>query len=153
MSIKILSFWPQVGEYPPETIESGITFIYATANPEGPLQPGEIYVEYEKIRISTYTSTSTSTAKPHSTLSLPPSLGQLATDDTRVSFILYRKTSLFTSRSLNKDNKENVKSDTIPNTRIISATVYGADTTNLTEPVNSSFAATQTANNKVKSLA
>ena len=141
--------------------ESGIKFIYATNHPERPLKPEETYVEITDVEITenrrlrrmatfTATSTSDSTAKPQSTISLPLLLGEITINDTRVAFIIYRKISLFLSTSLNKVNEGNVKFIRIPNTPIISATVYGVDTNNLTEPVNSSFAPTRTSDNKVK---
>ena len=95
-------------------------------------------------------SAPTTSKKVQAELTLPTSLGQIAKDnETRISFIMYRTTSLFRSRSLNKANKDQVKFKTIPNTRIISATTYGVDATNLSEPVNTTYVAAQTEDNKV----
>ena len=134
-----------MGEYSPEVFDAALTFTYATDSPNEPLKPDDIFIYGKKT-----SSAPTTSAKIQAELTLPTSLGQIAGEnETRISFIMYRTTSLFPSRSLNKANKDQVKFNTIPNTRIISATTYGVDATNLSEPVNTTYAAAQTEDDKV----
>ena len=140
----VFSYW-QVGEYSSEELDAALTFTYATDNPNEPLKADEIFIYGKKISSATTTS-----KKIQAELTLPTSLGHITgNNETRISFIMYRTTSLFPSRSLNKANKDQVKFNQIPNTRIISATTYGVDATNLSEPVNTTYAAAQTEDDKV----
>ena len=134
-----------MGEYSSELLEAAVTFTYSASRPDKSLQDGDIFIYGKKISSAPSTS-----KKIQAELTLPTSLGQIAKDnETRISFTMYRTTSLFPSRSLNKANKDQVKFKTIPNTRIISATTYGVDATNLSEPVNTTYAAAQTEDDKV----
>nr|XP_054753758.1 adhesion G-protein coupled receptor G6-like [Lytechinus pictus] len=124
----------QVSEYPPEELTEGLTFTYATNDPEGVLLP-------EHMTVSKGNSTAaTGSEQVQAQLFLPPSIGDAIRkkNNTRVSFVLYRTTSLFPSRSLLASNKGKAY-DRTSNTRIISASIDGMTISNLSEPVVTSY--------------
>ncbi|XP_041462715.1 serine-rich adhesin for platelets-like [Lytechinus variegatus] len=124
----------QVSEYPPEELTEGLTFTYATNDPEGVLLP-------EHMIVSKGNSTAkTGSEQVQAQLFLPPSIGETIRNknNTRVSFVLYRTTSLFPSRSLLASNKGKAY-DRTSNTRIISASIDGMTISNLSEPVVTSY--------------
>ncbi|XP_011682085.2 adhesion G-protein coupled receptor G2 [Strongylocentrotus purpuratus] len=127
----------QVSEYPPEELTEGLTFVYATNDPSGELLPEHMIVYKGKNDSS---STTMETNPVQAQLFLPPSIGKAirGNNNTRVSFVLYRTTSLFPSRSLLASNKGKPYNRT-SNTRIISASIGGIKITNLSEPVLTSY--------------
>ncbi|XP_071510782.1 uncharacterized protein [Diadema antillarum] len=125
----------QVTEYSPGDLDAGLTFLYATNDPDGPLKPDEIVVipaNDENVTMSEVTT--------QARLTLPSSLGsRIDGNITRVSFVVYRTTSMFLSSWYFDYNEKNPDFTRNPNTRIISATVNGVPIANLLDPVEGTF--------------
>lgn len=111
--------------------------MYATNDPSGDLLPEHMIV-YKGRNDSSSTTMETNPVQAQ--LFLPPSIGKAirGNNNTRVSFVLYRTTSLFPSRSLLASNKGKAYNRT-SNTRIISASIDGMKITNLSESVLTSY--------------
>ena len=79
-------------------------------------------------------------------LFLPTILQDVVKENTtRVSFVIYKDSSLFPSRSLFEfNNRENAQFERVANTPVISADVTNNKFTNLSEPVIATFQPLQT---------
>ena len=118
--MKILFFflsYSKVEEYPPENLETGLAIVYAADDPSEAMQLEEIHV----FTGSETTTTINNTIQCQLTL---PAFSN-TTGTSRVSFTVYRKSTLFQSMTVKEFNQNATNVERIVNTQILSATIEG----------------------------
>ena len=108
--------YSKVEEYPPEYLETGLTFVYAADDPSEAMKLEEIHVFS-----GSWTPTTINNIQCQLTL---PAFSD-TTGTSRASFIVYRKTTLFQSRNVSEFNQNATNVERIVNTQILSATIDG----------------------------